>query len=246
MVNHPRPSILLWAIVPILASLTASDADACWWRHHCRCHHGSGTSAAPSSAPAAAPKAAAAPQVVAAPAFVSYAPVAYAPVGYAPMQAASAPASGLTDVIEFMKILPQIRDAFGNKGSGNSGSGSNGSTASSSDMTQVRASLAELKAGQADLRGRLINNAGISQAIGEQLVKTDARVATMQGAVGANGILVKQLALINKTLTDRLPSAGAEATPFATGAETEPTWLKEFKESLEKRLDKIEKRLPPE
>ena len=234
MVNHPRHGVILWTLVSVIFAITASDADACWWRHHCQCHSGSGRSSALAASPAASPSAAAG-EVMAVPAYV-----AYAPVGFAPMQAAPSPSAGLGDVIEILKILPQIRDAFGSRNGDSTGS-SGSSSSSNADLTAIRATLAELKEGQADLRGRLINNAGISQAIGEQLVKTDARVQVLQGVSGANGVLVQELAQINKTLNDRLPTA--DAAP-ETAEASKPAWFQAFEKSLEKRFDEIEKRLP--
>jgi hypothetical protein len=155
-----RHTSLRLLILSALCFAQMGHAYAGWWHHHCSSCGTYSTAYYASSAPAAAPVAA--PVVAMAPAYYLYAA---APVASAPAQGL---VSSLQDIASVVKLIQELRGGLGNVGGGGTGT----SGASNGDDAGVSASLGRIEAGQADLRGRLINNAGVLQSIGERLGDT--------------------------------------------------------------------------
>jgi hypothetical protein len=135
---------------------------------------------------------------------------------YAPSNVQSAPAAaqaapqafgGIRDIIDIIKMVGEIRGELrGNIISPKPET----STATSVDLTSVQASLGRLEAGQADLRGRLINAAGVHQTMGKTLVE-------IQGAVNRSDLheqIIGKLEAIREQLSKPpAPSPPAPAPP---------------------------------
>lgn len=137
------------AVLLVLSLLAASEARAGWWHRHCgTCSSSTGyhSAAAPASAPSAAP------------------------MYYYAIPAQAAPAQGLlTSLQDVASVIKLIQDLRGSLGNTNSNPIVTTPGVSQTDSPDIAASLSRIEAGQNDLRGRLINNAGILQSIGERL-----------------------------------------------------------------------------
>jgi hypothetical protein len=142
--------VACYAVLFILFPLLSGKVQAGWWHHH---HRDCGSpasyrAAAPEAAPAAAP---------AAPAYYYY---------YAVPAQAPAPSQGLLtsfqDIAAILKAIQELRGTIGH-------TDVTTTTRGSVDCPDITASLSRIEAAQADLRGRMINNAGILQSIGERL-----------------------------------------------------------------------------
>ena len=187
-----------------LVLLLPDISSACCWRLFCKCHHARHSSGgyynasmAP-SAPVSAPPSQA-------PAMAYYPSYYYYPSAVpAPSQAA--PQEFVTEIrgaIEVIKLLRDLRgEGTGLLGRGGSGGGQDESRGGSNqaELNQITLALQRIEANQEDLRGRLINNAGVAQSMGETLTIIHERVSTVEKAVGSTGTIVMELSEINKKL----------------------------------------------
>ena len=199
-------------------------AQAGWW-HRCRCSTGTSSSGFSAAAPVAsgftpAQAPAAAPAQAAAPAYYYYYPGAPAA---APAQAAPAGSqaflSEIRDVIEIVKVIREVAGGLvgGQSGGGQGGGGDTRVSGNCQvDLSGVTAALSRIETGQADLRGRLINNAGISRAIGEKLVDIDS-------AIGPQGRILLKLDELDRRIAGPIvtPSAKQEVTETSKTAESD-------------------------
>lgn len=184
------------------AGLLATEAEACWWRHHCHCGGQGGRSRAASAPALAASNSAARAATNNQGATVAY--TLYQPV------AAPAPAQGLNlnlgglggllgiqpqvggaggvDIVKLLQVLRELRDRRG--GDSDSGGDASGSSDTAKQLTAINAKLAELSAGQAELRGRLINNADVLQRLGAESIRQGRQIDEVREKLdGSDGLL---------------------------------------------------------
>jgi hypothetical protein len=176
-----------FAVFALAVLITSSPASAFWGHHRC-CDSGYGTYSAGTFS-AAAPVAAApgaAPAVAAAPMYYYAAPL--------QLQAAAAPAQGvfgISDLMTIIKIIGELRSGLGSL------TNQPGTTTSTSD---ANGGIARLQEGQNDLRGRLINNAGVLESIGQRLDAVSQSVGRIEGQLGKDGAIMLKLEDINKKI----------------------------------------------
>lgn len=202
---------------------TISSSSACHWLRWCCCQGSSATysyAAAPFATPAASLAAVPTQAVTyAVPSY--YVPaVAYAPVAQAPQGAQQGLLSDVGSIIEMVKLIRDVGKDIRPSIDNNDNDSGGGNVVAA--LQRIDNRLGNLEEGQVDLRGRLINNAGVSRSIGEELVNVQASVATVRSSLGANGPLITQLRMINQTLDERLPARSndgegtSETTPSAS------------------------------
>ena len=116
-------------------------------------------------------------------------------------------------------------------------------------LSEIKSGLQKLSEGQEDLKGRLINNAGIGQAIGERLVQVDEKIDKIASAVGTNEQLaentkaIKELVELMKKQKEGEHGAtekkdDGDLSAKVTALQTE---VEEMKEKL-KQLDSLDKK----
>jgi hypothetical protein len=182
-----RFSRLQLLILTFLSFVEAGRANAGWWHHHCSSCGTYSTTYHSAAAPAAAPA------VAMAPAYYLYG----APVSSAPAQGL---VSSLSEIASVVKLIQELRSGLGNVNVGNTGTP--GTTVNTStDGSAISEALGRIEAGQNDLRGRMINNAGILQSIGERL--------------GDKGPIMLKLDSLKVTSP---PSPGNDISPTGTDA----------------------------
>src|SRR5262249_30844046 len=156
------------------------------------------------AAPPGPPAPAAAPAAVAAPMYYYAAPLQF--------QAAAAPAQGvfgISDLMTVLKIIGELRSGLGSLTS------QPGTTTTTSDASGA---LAQLQEGQKDLRGRLINNAGILESIGQRLDSVNQTVGRIESQLGNQGPIMLKLDEINKKIPGPQTPVPLPSQPTGPGA----------------------------
>jgi hypothetical protein len=191
--------------------VTYSPASAFWGHHRC-CDSSYGAYSAgtfSAAAPVAAAPAAA-PAAVAAPAYYYAAPLQW--------QAAPAPAQGvfgLSDLMTVLKIIGELRSGLGGL-TGQTGTG----TGTSTGTSDASGALARLQEGQNDIQGRLKNNAGVLESIGQRLEAVSQSVARIEGQLGKDGTIMLKLEEINHKIAG--PQSPSPNPGAGTGASSGP------------------------
>src|SRR5262245_22527197 len=194
-----------FAVVALAVLVTASPVSAFWGHHRC-CDSSYGAYSAgtfSAAAPVAAAPAAA-PAAVAAPLYYYAAPL--------QLQAAAAPAQGvfgISDIMTVLKIIGELRSGLGSLTS------QPGTTTSTSDASGA---LAQLQEGQKDIRGRLINNAGILESIGQKLDSVNQTVGRIENQLGNQGPIMLKLDEITKKIAGPPAHVTIPGQPTGLGA----------------------------
>jgi hypothetical protein len=183
------------------------SATAGWGhRHHCA---GSASSAGGFAASAPTTNGFTASAPASAPAAPAYAPTYYYVAPFAAMPQAApqaAPLVGqLREAFEIIKVISELRNELRGGVTGPGTGTEPPPVTASADLREVQAALARLEGGQADLRGRLINAAGVHQAIGKTVVEIHQATNDPEGQV------IKRLDEIIKKLP--APPAPGAAPP---------------------------------
>ncbi|MCY2987474.1 MAG: hypothetical protein NTY19_06375 [Planctomycetota bacterium] len=148
----------------VVITSTAPTADACGCGWvRCVCHHRWAAQASGYQSPAAA----------------------------APQQAIPDVLTAIRTASEILKMVQEARGSITGTGIG-IGPGP-GPGPSDGNLTELNSNVKKLLEGQEDIKGRLINSAGIGQSIGEKLVGLEARVGRIEDAVSPTGTILIQL-----------------------------------------------------
>jgi hypothetical protein len=119
--------------------------------------------------------------------------------------------SDISTIVDLIRVIGSLRDRITSETDA-----TDSDSGATDDVRSLQTAVARLEEGQKDLQGRLINNAGISRAIGEKLVEMDDRLAVLEERLGPDGEFIRLLGQLQQEIRDAQTKAKVN-----TGSESE-------------------------